>query len=76
MKDENDNKTVDWVNPEFALEDVIVFVGGDNTEILTVQFVWEEAVWGGYCGEIYKNHEVRKATPEEIKAGKRLGDQP
>lgn len=59
---------------EFKLDDLIVFRHGDNTEILKVQYVWDDAVWGGYCGEIYKNNEVRHATPSEIKAGHRIDD--
>lgn len=58
----------------FKLDDLIVFRHGDNTEILKVQYVWDDAVWGGYCGEIYKNNEVRHATPLEIKAGHRIDD--
>lgn len=56
----------------FNLEEKIVFVGGDNKEIMTVGFVWDDAAWGGYCGEIYKNHEVRHATCDEIKLGYRI----
>lgn len=56
----------------FKVGDKICFVAGDNPEIMTVDFVWDDAVWGGYCGEIYKNHEVRHATPEEIAAGHRI----
>lgn len=54
---------------EFKLNDMIVFVNGENGEIMKVQYVWDEAVWGGYCGEIYKNNEVRHATSKEIEQG-------
>lgn len=59
-------------NNIFEVGDLFVFNNGDNPEITKVQHVWGDAVWGGYCGEIPKNTDIRHATPQEIKAGHRL----
>lgn len=59
-------------NNIFEVDDKFVFLNGDNTEIMNVQFVWDDAVWGGYCGEIPKKSEIRHATDAEIEARKRL----
>lgn len=59
-------------NNIFEVGDSFVFLDGNNPEIMTVQFVWDDAVWGGYCGEIPKNSEIRHTYPEEIKVGHRL----
>ena len=56
----------------FELGDQLVFIDGDNDEIMIVQHVWNEVVYGGYCGELPKKESIRHATDEEIKAGRRL----
>lgn len=80
MKDEHDNKTVDWVEPEFKLGDLVVYKDFHIDFLLKIDLLIDSATVGYRgakrshmffqgCADIEL---IRHATKEERRTGERV----